>query len=98
MAAGDFGLELAALRAAAQMRPHVATAEGATVTVGELAAELIAAHLPPPLHLSQAEPCLVDGLSCNRRRGLEGRADLLEAETTELPHHQRPALALAQLA
>ena len=96
-AVGDAVAEGPAIGAAAQVGADVATADPAPVAVGEHAANLLTAHLAPLAHLLESDSRLVEGLPGDRRRGVEGGGDLLEAQSGQLPHHQRPALAVGKL-
>ncbi len=98
LAALDFLAEAPAAPAAAQMGAKVTAPGDAAVSVRERFGHRLAAHLPSFIHLSQAQPRLVEGLTGNRGGGAERSPDLGEVEARQLAHDQGATLAFGKLA
>ncbi len=79
------------------MGTHIAPAGNPPIPVGERPHRRFAAHLTTLADPPQAEPRLVNGLAGDGGGGLQGGADLLEVEATELAHQKSAALSLGKI-
>ncbi len=94
---GEGKVKRATACAAGEVCAQSAATPNATVSVGEHASNLSAVHPASLREFAERHARFEDRLLDGAPRGPDDRRDLLVREATELPQHQRLALALGQL-